>query len=116
MSLPPPLPHPTPRLHISKAQVNEQLALIFLMTVPVLLSTYGTICAIYKDMPQSGHGMMAGTWNVLQTAKLASERMEGEYILITDIFVFVDDSFELLGAGSDSVTIPMFLCSKAPDT
>lgn len=60
--------------------------------------------------------MMAGTWNVLQTAKWASERMEGEYILITDIFVFVDDSFELLEAGRNSITIPMFLCSKAPGT
>ena len=40
-------------------------------------------------MTQSGHGMMAGTWNVLQTAKWASGRMEDEYILIADIFVCV---------------------------
>lgn len=58
--------------------------------------------------------MMAGTWNALQTAKWASERMEDEYILITDIFV--DDSFELLEAGMDAITISMFLCSIAPDT
>jgi hypothetical protein len=67
-------------------------------------------------MTQSGHGMMAGTWNVLQTAKWASGRMEDEYILIADIFVCVDDNFELLEAGMDSITIPIFLCTIAPDT
>lgn len=42
--------------------------------------------------------------------------MEEEYILTTDIFVFVDDSFELLEAGMDRIIISMFLCSIAPDT
>lgn len=51
--------------------------------------------------------MMAGTWNVLQTAKWASERMEDEYILIADIFVFVDDSFELL---RQEWIVSLFLC------
>lgn len=50
-------------------------------------------------MPQSGRGMMPGTWNILQTAEWMSKRMEEEYILITDIFVFVGHSFELLEAG-----------------
>lgn len=50
-------------------------------------------------MPPSGRGMMPGTWNILQTAEWMSERMGEEYILITDIFVFVGHSFELLEAG-----------------
>lgn len=61
---------------------------------------------------------MAGTRNVLQTVKWPSERMNEEYILITDIFVFVDGSFEHLEAGTDSIIIStfFFFCSIAPDT
>lgn len=56
---------------------------------------HGTISAVVKKMPPSGHGLTSGILNIFKPAHWMSERMEEEHILTTDIFFFVGYSFKL---------------------